>query len=596
MEKTYTIKDFLEVQSAGDASFSPDGSQVAYLSNRTGTSQIFLVATDGAEPEQITDFGDHISFVRFSPTQNVLLFGKAEGGNEQTQLYLLDLGDRSIVNVTNAPNTRHDVGSWSSDGKRICFASNERNGADFDVYVMDVVSLEKRRVFDQGEWCAAEGFSPLGTYVVVRQKHSNTDTDLYLCNLQTGSIEHITPHSGNVVFCNVLWLPDESAFLLIQDHDREFKGLARYTLASKSFEYVLTPDWDIESAVISKDGTTVSVVVNENGYEHAAVYDTRAFTVLPYHVPQGNTYRVRFSEDGSRLVFSLGGSRRTSDIWILNLETREPHQLTHSYQGVPPEAMVEPELIQYKSFDGLSISAFMYMPKNKHSSSRTPVVINIHGGPEAQYQPSYQPVMQYLVYSGYAVIAPNIRGSAGYGKTFLSLDDVEKRPDSIKDVVALREYIISRPDVNQAKIALYGASYGGYMVLACLAFYPKLWAAAVDIVGIANFVTFLENTAPYRRALREAEYGSLEKDRDLLQRISPIHAIEHIEAPLCIIHGANDPRVPLSEAEQVVARLKELGRHVELLVYPDEGHGISKLCNKLDAYPKIIDFLNKALL
>lgn len=596
MNATYTIKDFLEVQSAGGASFSPNGAHVAYLSNATGTSQIFLVPSGGGTPEQLTDFSDHVSFVAFSPTENVLLFGRAENGNEQTQLYLLYLDSRAIVPITNAPSTRHDFGAWSLDGKQVCFASNERNGTDFDVFVMNIVSLDKKCVFDQGEWCAAEGFSPLGTYIIARQKHSNTNTDLYLCNVMTGSVEHITPHSGNAIFCNVLWLPDESAFLLIQDRDREFKGLARYTLASKSYEYVLIPDWDIESAAISRDGKTVSIVVNEDGYERAALYDASTFAVRPCPMPAGNIYRVRFSGDGSRLVFSLGDSRHTSDVWILNVGTGESYQLTHSLQGVPSEAMVEPELIQYTSFDGLSISAFVYMPKNRSYGSRVPVIINIHGGPEAQHQPSYQPVMQYLVYSGYAVVAPNIRGSSGYGKTFLSLDDVEKRPDSVKDIVALRDHIISLPGIDASKIALYGASYGGYMVLACLTFYPKLWAAAVDIVGIANFVTFLENTAPYRRALREAEYGSLEKDRELLQRISPIHSIEEIAAPLYVIHGANDPRVPLSEAEQVVARLKKLGRQVELLVYQDEGHGISKLQNKLDAYPRIIDFLNKTLL
>jgi dipeptidyl aminopeptidase/acylaminoacyl peptidase len=256
--------------------------------------------------------------------------------------------------------------------------------------------------------------------------------------------------------------------------------------------------------------------------------------------------------------------------------------------------MVEPELIRFVSFDGLSVPAFIYRPKGIKQGVRVPVVINIHGGPEAQYQPIYQPVMQYLVHNGYAVIAPNVRGSSGYGKSYMALDDIEKRLDSVKDIVALRNHIAGMSDMDATRIGLYGASYGGFMVLACMAFYPKLWAAGVDIVGIVNFVTFLENTAAYRRALREAEYGSLENDRELLEKISPIHSIEKIEAPLLLIHGANDPRVPLSEAKQVVAKLKEVGRQVELLVYLDEGHGIVKLQNKLDAYPKAVEFLDKA--
>ena len=595
MSKKYGIKDFLEVRAAGNASFSPDGSQIAYLSNETGVTQVFLMPADEGESVQLTNVQDPVSFVMFSPAENVLVFGKSDGGNERTQLYLLDLSTREIKNITAKPDARHDFGGWSSDGKSICFASNERNGKDFDIYVMDIATLEKRCVFDEGGWCSAQGFSPQGTYVVAQKGHSNTHTDLYLCNLQTGETEYITPHEGNVFYRGALWLPDESAFFLIQDNEREFKGLARYTLDEKKFEYVLTPDWDVTAAVIDRNGKNIALTINEDGYVRMAIFDATTFETLPYQIPPGNVYRPRFSEDGSHLIFDLTSSCRTPDVWILSLESGKSRQLTHSNQSVPFEEMVEPEIIHFKSFDGLSIPAFVYKPKELKKGTKIPVVINIHGGPEAQYQPGYQPVMQYLVHNGYAVIAPNVRGSAGYGKSYLALDDVEKRLDSVKDIVALRDYIASTIDMDAAKIAVYGGSYGGFMVLACLAFYPKLWAAGVDIVGIVNFVTFLENTATYRRAAREVEYGSLEHNRDVLERISPIHSIENIEAPLLVIHGANDPRVPLSEAEQVVTKLTENGRRVELLVYPDEGHGIAKLKNKLDAYPKAVEFLNKAL-
>ncbi len=595
MNTTYTIRDFLEVKSAGGASFSPDGTRVAYLSNVTGTSQVFLVPAEGGVPEQLTDFQDHVSFVRFSPTKDVLILGKAEGGNERTQFYLLDLSTRQITNITTKPDVKHGFGGWSPDGKSICFASNERNGKDFDVYVMDVDTLEKRCIFNKGGHCESEGFSPQGTYMTIRETHSNANTDLHLCNLKTGTVDHLTPHEEYVFYAGALWLPDESAFFLVQDQGREFAGLARYSLAKKESQYVLTPDWDIGSAIIDRSGKNIAVTVNEDGYERMTIYDPTRFETHSYHLPAGNIYQTRFSEDGSHLAFNLGDSLRTSDVWILALQTGESFQLTHSHQGVPPEAMVEPELIRFMSFDGLSVPAFVYRPRGIKRGMKVPVVINIHGGPEEQYKPVYQPVMQYLVHNGYAVIAPNVRGSSGYGKSYMALDDVEKRLDSVKDVIALHDHIASMSDMDTSKIALYGASYGGFMVLACMAFYPKLWAAGVDIVGIVNFVTFLENTAAYRRALREAEYGSLGNDRGLLEKISPIHSIEKIEAPLLLIHGANDPRVPLSEAEQVVARLKEIGRHVELLVYPDEGHGIAKLQNKLDAYPRAVEFLSEAL-
>ncbi|MHB1163559.1 MAG: S9 family peptidase [Minisyncoccota bacterium] len=595
MNTTYSINDFLEVKFAGGASFSPDGTRVAYLSNATGTSQVFLMPTEGGEPEQLTDFQDPVSFVRFSPTEDVLIFGKAEGGNEQTQFYLLDLDTRQTTNVTAKPDVRHNFGGWSPDGKSICFASNERNGKDFDVYVMAIATLDKHCIFDRGGSCAAEGFSPQSTYVVARKNHSNANMDLYLCNLEAGTIEHITPHDGNVFYAGSLWLPDESAFFLVQDQGREFAGLARYSLAERKFQYVFTPDWDIGNAVIDRNGKNIAITVNEDGYQRMTIYDTETFEARAYRLPAGNIYRTGFAESGSYLAFNLGDSRRTSDVWILSLETGESHQLTHSHQGVPSEVMVEPELVHFTSFDGLSIPAFVYRPKEIKEGMKVPVVIDIHGGPESQYQPGYAAITQYLVHCGYAVIGPNVRGSSGYGKSYMALDDVEKRLDSVKDIVALHNHLANLPEMDTTKVALLGVSYGGFMVLACMAFYPELWAAGVDIVGIANFVTFLENTAPYRRALREAEYGSLENDRELLEKISPIHSIEKIEAPLLVIHGANDPRVPLSEAEQICNKLKKSGKKVELLVYQDEGHGLAKLKNRLDAYPKTVDFLDSIL-
>lgn len=595
MKGKYSIQDFLELKSAGTPSFSPDASQVAYLSNQTGTAQLFLVPSEGGESEQLTDYLDSISFARFSPTENKIAFGKSEGGNEQTQIFILDLDSREITDITNRPDVRHDFGGWSYDGKQICFASTERNGKDFDVYVMEVQSLEKKCVFDRGGWCRGMGFSPKGTYLIAGQAHSNVDNDGYLCNLQTGEVEHITPHEGKVLHANPRWLPDESAFFFAKDEGTEFMGVGKYTLANKKFEYLLTPEWDIDGTAIDNKAEKLAVIVNEDGYYKVKFYNPQTLEELSYILPAGNISVTHFSQDGSKLALMVGDSTHTTDIWLMNLENGEYRQLTHSAQGVLSEVMVEPELVRFDSFDGLSVPAFVYRPKEVEEGKKLPVIINIHGGPEAQYQPSLAPITQYFVHSGYIVVAPNVRGSSGYGKTYLALDDVEKRMDSVKDIVSLRDYLKTDSQIDENKIVLMGGSYGGFMVLAGLAFYPELWAVAIDIVGIGNFVTFLENTAAYRRALREAEYGSLAHDRELLEKISPFNSVEKIQAPLFVIHGANDPRVPLSEAEQVVSKLKELGREVELLVYQDEGHGLVKLKNRLDAYPKVISFLDRVL-
>lgn len=359
---------------------------------------------------------------------------------------------------------------------------------------------------------------------------------------------------------------------------------------------MFTPDWDVDGAFMSYDGTRIAVIVNEDGYSKLSIRNTSNLAhVYPYHLPPGTIYSGAFSKDGTHIVLIIGSATQNTNIWIYSVETDTYWQVTHSPQGVPSDVLVEPQLIRYTSFDGLEIPAFLFLPKQIEQGSKVPVVVHIHGGPEAQFTPTLMLMIQYVVYHGYAVIAPNVRGSSGYGKTYLALDDIEKRLDSVQDIAYLHTYIKTVPELDSDKVVLMGGSYGGYMTLAGLAFYPELWAGGVDIVGISNFITFLENTAPYRRALREAEYGFLDRHRELLHAISPINHIENIKAPLLVIHGANDPRVPLSEAEQIVTKLTELGRETDLLVYHDEGHGLSKLKNRLDAYPKVIAFLDKIM-
>lgn len=551
---------------------------------------------ESGKVEQLTDYDDSVSRVIFSPTQDTILFEISPGGNEQSQLYLIDPITKVVRPISENKDFRHNFGAWSNDGKYIAYRSNERNGTDFDIYVMDVETGKKRRVFAEGGAIMPNSFSPSNTFLIMSKQHSLVHSDLYLCNLLTDYTECITSHEGEEMHGTARWLPDESAFFITMDRGREFMGLAKYDLTSKSFSYVLTPEWDIDGVTIDLEGHRLVVTMNEDGYDIARMYDVHTLTELPLNLPKnGLVTGVRFSKDGKALVFTFTDSTRTQDVWLYDTASHEGRQLTHSEQRVPPDVLVEPELIRFKSFDGLPVSAFVYKPKNGKTEKKMSAIIDIHGGPESQYRPALIRLTQYFVYSGYVVIAPNVRGSSGYGKTFLTLDNIEKRLDSVKDLVSLHEYIKNIPEIDSEKVALMGGSYGGFMVLAGLAFYPELWAVGIDIVGIANFVTFLKNTAPYRRALREAEYGSLERDKELLERISPINSVESIQAPLMVIHGANDPRVPLSEAEQIVQKLKELGREVEFLVYPDEGHGLSKLKNRLDAYPKVVSFLERNL-
>lgn len=596
MNKKYQIEDFLEIESITSPSFNHDGSKIAFLSNKTGTHQIYFTSRDGGNEEQLTKYDEPIDFAVFSPTKDEIIFAMSKGGDEKIQLYLMDLQSRSVRDLTQNTEVRYIWGGWSRDGEFITYSSNERNGTDFDVYVMEIKSGTSRPIFSEGGSCDSLGFSPLGTMVAVRKKNTGLTHDLYIVNVKSGETDLITNYDENPLIGYVRWLPDESGFFFVSNRERDFCGLAHYDLDTKVERYVLTPEWDIEGVAISFNGENLLVMVNEDGYRTVTVYDTKNLEQLrQQNFPKGSIGNVSGSRDDKYVVFTLSRSTKNSDVWVWSKEEDRCWQITQSKQGVPEDVLVEPELVHYESFDGLKVPAFLFLPKEKNTDKKLPVIVHIHGGPESQFRPMFHSLVQYFVYQGYAVMAPNVRGSSGYGKKYLALDDIHKRMDSVTDLQYLHKFLERRDDVDSGKVVLWGASYGGYMVLAGLTFYPELWAGGVDIVGISNMVSFLENTSPYRRALREAEYGYLATDKEFLASISPLNFIEKIKAPLFIIHGANDPRVPLSEAEQMHKKLKDLGREVELIVYQDEGHGLNKAKNRFDAYPKVADFLNRIL-
>ena len=594
MTDKYSIQDFLEIKSAVGGSFSPNGERVAFRSNANGVFQLYIAARDGDKAEQLTFYHEPLTIAEFSPTKDEIVFGMGEGGNEKVQLYLYDIATKSTRRLTHKQNCIYRFGDWSKDGKLISYSSNEKNGTDFDVYVMDVASGNTHMVFAQGGWCDALDFSPSGKKLVVRKQHTFVHHDLYLVDRESGGVELITPYEGNAEYGAPAWLPDELGFFFRTNEGRDRFGVSFHDSRKKTAAYVLTPQWDISQISLSHDGANLTVISNEDGYSALVVYDAKTLRpIAEQSFPRGIINRARWSCDGEHLAFAFESVTRSKNVWIWSKNENRYWPLTHLPSRVPEETFVEPELIQYASFDGLNVPAFLFLPQKR--IDKIPVIINIHGGPEEQYRPVFDALTQYFTYRGYAVVAPNVRGSAGYGKRYLALDDRDKRMDAIKDIVALHTYLKTRKEINAEKTALIGASYGGYMTLACLAFFPNLWVAGIDIVGFSNLVTFLENTAVWRRALREAEYGFLKTDRKLLEKISPFNFVQNIKAPFFIIHGKNDPRVPVAESEQMYRKLREHGVPTELLIYADEGHGLSKLKNRRDAFPRVADFLDKHL-
>jgi dipeptidyl aminopeptidase/acylaminoacyl peptidase len=584
----YDFARYLKIRGAWGASFSPDGRRVSFLTEITGVPQVWEVGAEGSSwPEQLTFYEERVTDAAYSPAGNRLLFGMDAGGNERSQLFLLEDGE--VTDLTRAPEAIHYSGGFSPDGRRIAYTATRRNGTDFDVFVQDLPDGEPQMVWEVSGYHMVVDWAADGRALIVSRHHSNVNNDLYRLDLSTGGATLLTPHEGDARFFGANVTPEGGSVYLATDRDGEFLRLARLDLATLSLDYLTPDDRDVEGVELSTDGRYLVASCNVDGYSDVLLFNGKGRRMPDPRIPEGIVGGFEFSPDSGRLAFTLTAPERNPDVWVLDLPDGEARRLTRSSTaGIPPRTFRKPEVVRYPSFDGRRIPALFHEPGIENA----PVIVNVHGGPESQSRPAFAPVTQYLLHRGYAVFFPNVRGSTGYGKSYTHLDDVELRMDSVKDLAHAAYWLRER---GHERIAVMGGSYGGFMVLAALTEYPELWTAGVDIVGIANLVTFLENTGSYRRSLRESEYGSLEKDREFLASISPIHKAENIEASLMVVHGKNDPRVPVGEAEQIVERVKKYGGTVEYLLYEDEGHGLAKLKNRLDAYPRIAAFLEEHL-
>ncbi|HVP76090.1 MAG TPA: S9 family peptidase [Gaiellaceae bacterium] len=563
-------------------SFSPDGSTLLVASDLPGTRQLFSVAIESGATAQLTDFDEPVSG-QFLPDGRILV-EIDEGGNERTQLYLLGNPiEPLVVDLRFKHDTAHAA------GRVLAYATNRRNGIDFDVVVRDLQS-GKERTFELGGYCAVAGISPDGRRVAVEKLGSRAgDSDLYVLDTASGEIAHATPHEEAAEHHTPLWLGDSLVYAT---------NAGRDTVAVvRDGDAVVESPWDLECAA-DDAGRSVLVHANEDGYSRLTLHDPETFAARG-DVPlprRGVVESVVFSRDGSKLAFAFSSPTEADDVYLCDLDAAGLRRLTTSPRDVDPATLVEPELHRFTSFDGEEVPVFLFTPPG---AGPFPVVVTVHSGPEAQWRPSFgpsfAPLTQHLLSRGYAVAAPNVRGSTGYGKRYEHLDDGRLRLDSVRDLAALHDWLGARPEVDASRAVLYGRSYGGYMVLAALAFQPEQWAAGIEMVGISSLVTFLENTSDYRRAAREREYGSLEHDRDFLVEASPLTHVDAIRAPLFIQHGANDPRVPLSESQRIHAVLTEKGIRCDLVVYEDEGHVIEKLPNRIDAFTRAVAFLDEVL-
>jgi dipeptidyl aminopeptidase/acylaminoacyl peptidase len=599
------LSNYLNIRIAYGPTFSRDSQHVAFLTNITGVPQVWRVPRAGGWADQLTFQSERVTGVTFAPKTNQLLFARDAGSNENMQLFLINSDGSGERRLTNDDGAMHIFGDFAPDGQRILFTANRRDRAYYDVYVQGAADTEAQCVWtnDQLGYLVPLSFSPDGGRALVALQRSSLHHALYEITLANGAVRLLTS-GGEARYGAACYSADGQAIFCACDLGRDLTALMRLDLNDLTLSVIAAPDHEVDFIAPSPDGRAVAWAQNVEGAHQLMLSDLVTGQTRPAPLPTGviltaptdfESNGLVFAPDSGAVAFAFSTATRTLDIWVWELATDQARPITHSsHAGVPQTALAEPELIRYPTFDGRAIPAWFFRAPNAAGEKR-PVVVMVHGGPEGQTQPYLNPILQFFVSQGYHVLAPNVRGSSGYGKTYLNLDNVEKRMDSVADLAQAVTWLRAQPEVNGRKIAVYGGSYGGFMVLAAITTYPDLWAAAVDIVGISNFVTFLENTGAYRRSHREAEYGSLERDRVFLTSISPIHQVDRITAPLLVVHGANDPRVPLGEAEQMVNALRARQVPVEFLVYHDEGHGLVKLANKLDAYPKMAAFLKRHL-
>jgi dipeptidyl aminopeptidase/acylaminoacyl peptidase len=617
----YELERFAAVTSSDsimDMTFSPDGRWVAYVSSVSGQFNVWKQSVhpendDGTLiPVQLTSSAE-TAMMRaiWSPNGDRLLTLADPEGTENYQIYGVSPDPGRVYAITDNPGVTHEIGlphnpfaysgmPFSPDGRHIAYSNNERSRSDFDVLVRNLATGETRSLFAAGNRNYALSWSPDGRSVLVERLLQHLDQDLFLCDVPTGECRHLTPHEGEVKYFPGPWRPDGSGFYLTTNAGREFSGMAFFHLQGNRLQWLETPDWDVAEIALSRDGRQLAWLVNEDGYTRLYSRDTRSGTTREYpQLPRGHYFCMRFSPTDNLLGLFISTTTRPPDMYMLNVDRAEYRQFTHSFQGgIPEDEMVTPERVRYKSFDGRQVPALLYKPRGLAPHTRVPVVVSIHGGPEVQELPvyNYDGLYQYLLNRGIGLLATNIRGSTGYGKTYQRLVYRDWGGGELKDLQHGAEYLRSLDWVDPDKLGVFGGSFGGFEVLSCITRLPEYWSAAVDLVGPANLVTLTKTTLPSWKHRMKAWIGDPIEDAATLEERSPINYIDNIRAPLLVIQGANDPRMPRAESDRLVERLLSLGRTVEYILLEDEGHAATKTSNKQRIYGAVAGWFEKHLL
>jgi dipeptidyl aminopeptidase/acylaminoacyl peptidase len=601
-----TVGAYTEFRSAAFAGWHPTRRAALILTRFGDTNQVHEVGMPGGARRQLTFYPERITSASWPRrSADYFLFTKDRGGDEFWQVFRTDVTTGATVMISDGGRSQNELGPWSHKGDRMAYSSTRRNGVDRDVYVVDPRDpASTRRLLElQGGGWGVLDWSPDDSRLVVSEFVSINESYLWIADVATGERTLLTPKGGAeaVAYDGAQFSSDGKGVYVTTDRAAEFMRLARIDLATGEHRYLTTDlQWDVEAFDVAPDGRSIAFVTNEDGASVLHRIDAETGKPLPVPaLPVGVVTGFAWHESGRELGLSLSSARSPSDLYSVDFTAQRVERWTESETGgINTAAFAEPEVVRWKSFDGRTISGLLYKPAARFAGPR-PVVINIHGGPESQSRPTFLGRSNYLLDRlGVAILYPNVRGSTGFGKTFAKLDNGRLREDSVKDVGALLDWLRSRADLDASRVLVTGGSYGGYMTLAAATQFDDRIRGSLSVVGISNFVTFLENTEDYRRDLRRVEYGD-ERDpamREFLLGISPMNHAHGITKPLFVVQGRNDPRVPYTEAEQMVATVRGKGGPVWYLLAEDEGHGFAKKRNQDYLFYATVAFLQAHLL